>query len=287
VESDTAQTARHGNQFRPQAGRPQARSASIQLRQTLALIATLGLGACKSTMVVGEWKCPESGTEAGSPPSQTDPILVPWTTGFENRFCDYAQPSGFCYGTGTASYRVVTSPVHSGQFAAEFTVGPGIDAGSVGQVRCVRQGVFPAEAYYGAWYYIAEAATNTGVWNLFHFQGGDPASPPQHGLWDVSLVNGPTGSLNVRVYDFFNNAVADAPPAPIAKWFHIVFYWKRAKDKTGEVALYQDETRVVDFTNLITDDSDWGQWYVGNYATALAPPESTVYVDDVTIRATL
>jgi hypothetical protein len=44
---------------------------------------------------------------------------------------------------------------------------------------------------------------------------------------------------------------------------------------------------VVDFANLITDDTDWGQWLVGNYAEALAPPESTVYVDDVTIRATL
>ena len=66
-----------------------------------------------------------------------------------------------------------------------------------------------------------------------------------------------------------------------------MFYLKRAKDKTGEVALYQEGSQVVDFANLITDDTDWGQWLVGNYAGALAPPESTVYVDDVTIRATL
>ena len=33
----------------------------------------------------------------------------------------------------------------------------------------------------------------------------------------------------------------------------------------------------------MTDDSRWGQWFVGNYATALSPPSSTVYVDDVTI----
>jgi hypothetical protein len=38
-----------------------------------------------------------------------------------------------------------------------------------------------------------------------------------------------------------------------------VFYWKRAKDTSGEVALYQDEVeRVVDLTNLVTDDTDWG-----------------------------
>jgi hypothetical protein len=71
-----------------------------------------------------------------------------------------------------------------------------------------------------------------------------------------------------------------------------VFYWKRAKDKSGEVALYQGDergdVRVVDFTNLVTDDTGTGQgqWYVGNLASALQPPKSTVYVDDVTIRAT-
>jgi hypothetical protein len=163
----------------------------------------------------------------------------------------------------------------------------GTDGGDNPQGRCVRQGVFPAEAYYGAWYYIPESTVNTGNWNLFHFQGGNADASSQHYLWDVSLVNGPTGELNLRVYDDLQNKSGDdAQTAPIAKWFHIVFYWKRAKDTSGEVALYQDGTQVVDFTNLITDDTDWGQWYVGNLANALQPRESTVYVDDVTIRAT-
>jgi hypothetical protein len=36
----------------------------------------------------------------------------------------------------------------------------------------------------------------------------------------------------------------------------------------------------------MTDPSNWGQWYVGNLATALAPSNSTIYVDDVTIGTT-
>ena len=36
---------------------------------------------------------------------------------------------------------------------------------------------------------------------------------------------------------------------------------------------------------LVTDNTDFGQWYVGNFADALTPPGSTLYVDDVTIRA--
>jgi hypothetical protein len=44
---------------------------------------------------------------------------------------------------------------------------------------------------------------------------------------------------------------------------------------------------LFDLTNILTDDSSVGQWYVGNLATGLTPPASTLYVDDVTIRATL
>ena len=36
-------------------------------------------------------------------------------------------------------------------------------------------------------------------------------------------------------------------------------------------------------TGIVTDTTDFGQWYVGNYVHQLTPPESTLYVDDVTI----
>jgi hypothetical protein len=265
---------------------PTLHPAAIVLRgKTLAIAAMSFLGACKQPMVVGEYRCPVSSMDGGIPLTGTEPMSIPWATGFENQLdCDYKAAPGDCYGQPPASFRVVASPVHSGQFAAEFTVLTGTDAGAVPQGRCIRWGEFPAEAYYGAWYYIPEPATNTGLWNLFHFQGGDDL----HGLWDVSLVNGSTSALNLRVFGFLNKSVGDGPPVPIATWFHIVFYWKRAEDTSGEVALYQDEARVVDFTNLITDDTGTGQgqWYVGNLASALQPPKSTVYVDDVTIRAT-
>jgi hypothetical protein len=39
----------------------------------------------------------------------------------------------------------------------------------------------------------------------------------------------------------------------------------------------------LDLTGIATDDSRWGEWFVGNFATALSPASSTVYVDDVTI----
>jgi hypothetical protein len=147
--------------------------------------------------------------------------------------------------------------------------------------------VFPAAAYYGAWYFIPATATNTALWNLVHFRGGTSAQ--QHGLWDISLVNGANGALEAVVFDFLNGTTRRASrptPVPIGEWFHLELYLKRAADATGEVALYQDDQLLFEAKNLITDDTSWGEWYVGNLATRLAPRDSTLYVDDVTIRST-
>jgi len=72
---------------------------------------------------------------------------------------------------------------------------------------------------------------------------------------------------------------------PIASWFHIEFRLRRAADATGEVALYQDGVLVMTLSNVVTDPSESAGWYVGNLANALAPSESTIYVDDVTVTA--
>lgn len=250
-------------------------------KHLLGPVLALSLAACSPQLTVGTWACPN--TEMAS---ETDPVAVPWSTGFEDQFCDYEQLGGFCYAEDNASYTTVTAPVHSGQFAAAFSVVAGDTNGH--QTRCVRQGALPAAAYYGAWYFIPASATNTALWNLVHFQGGDPASGA-HGLWDISLVNGTNGALELVVFDFLNGATRRSTrtvPVPIATWFHIELYLKRATDTTGEVALYQDDQLLLDVKNLRTDDSSWAQWYVGNLATGLSPRESTLYVDDVSIRST-
>ena len=54
-------------------------------------------------------------------------------------------------------------------------------------------------------------------------------------------------------------------------------------DATGEVIVYQDGVEAFHLTDIVTDDTNWGEWYVGNLATNLVPAGSTVYVDDVEI----
>jgi len=78
-------------------------------------------------------------------------------------------------------------------------------------------------------------------------------------------------------------ATSAVPAVPVGSWFRLGVYLKRAIDATGELAVYQDDELALDLTNLATDDSPYGQWYVGNLELSLTTPESTVYVDDVAI----
>jgi hypothetical protein len=154
----------------------------------------------------------------------------------------------------------------------------------------VLRGAFPTEAFYGAWYFIPTLPTKIKIWNLFHFQGGDTPSEDYHDLWDVSLVLRSDGNLRLVLYNFGRGELpdqSDLPIVPIGEWFHIQLFVKRSADKTGTFTLYQDRTAIVHATEVATDDTQLGQWYVGNLADGLDPVESIVYVDDVTVGETL
>jgi hypothetical protein len=225
--------------------------------------------------------------DAGEPLAWTAPVEQPWSTSFEDNLCEYSNVTGYCYSSPGASYEIVTSPVRTGQFAMAFTVNTD-DAVDGTQSRCVRQGLLPTAAYYGAWYYIPALVDNTGNWNLFYFQGGETAEASNlRGLWDVSLTQGGDGQFRLFVRNFVGGLTHDlpgSPPIPIGSWFHLEMYLHRAPDATGEMALYQDGQLLLQLQDVITDDSQWAQWYLGNLADSLNPAISTLYVDDVTIR---
>ena len=234
--------------------------------------------------VGGAEQCPEGGANGNG----EGPLPVPWRTGFEAGFCNYDDEAGFCYSDPDSGYRLVTSPVHNGAFAAAFDMSPSSTSGAR-QTRCVREGVLPVEAYYSAWYYVPSDLAGAHDWNLFHFAGGRPGTM-LHGLWDVSMDDSAGNGFAVFIYGALPGnghfGQADPKPIPTDRWFQLEFYLKRAADATGEVALYQDGEEVVRRANIVTDDSPFGQWYVGNYAGTLDDTPSTVsvYVDDVTIR---
>jgi len=255
-----------------------------------ALVVGWLASACEPELQVGARPIgePECGVSSGGNaglPSADKIIAVPWSTGFEEGWCDYARAGGFCYGDPDASYETVEVPVRAGRRAAAFAVtsDPARDGT---QTRCFLEGALPVDAVYGAWFYLASGADNSGNWNLVHFRTG--ALPILDGIWDVSLRNGDDGGLFLYVRDFIRDTALipdGAPEVPIGSWFHVEFRLRRAADASGEIALYQDGALLLEETSIVTDPADFAQWYVGNLADGLMPSESTLYVDDVTIRA--
>lgn len=265
-------------------------------------LAVLALGsqliACEPDVVAGRWSCP------ADTPAETaltadaaagfEPVDLPWKTSFESGFCEYLWANGYCYGDPDSSHRIVDAPVHSGEHAAEFFVTA--DPSKTGkQTRCVRFGILPRHAVYGAWYYLespsdggtfAEPWVTPGNWNLMHFRTSESPSVGTHGMWDVSLENSSDGQLYLYVRGREGVVRATRPiPVPLETWFHIEFRYRRAADDTGEVALYQDGEPLLELTNLVTDDTmEFGQWFVGNLTDGVIPWDSRVYVDDVTLR---
>lgn len=249
--------------------------------------------ACEPELVVGKRlgaveqpACSPDAGGAGAPAAEDKIVEVGWSTSYENEFCDYAEAGGFCTRDPGGTSETVEDPVRSGERAAAFTVDSSLPMGI--QARCFLEGQLPVDAVYGAWFYIPSLATNTGNWNLFHFQGGTPGTPGLPGLWDVSLGSAMDGSLYLYLFDFLGPGVRtpDNPPeVPIGSWFHVEFRLVRAADATGAVALYQDGVLVMELTGIVTDNTSFGQWYVGNLADALMPAVSTIYVDDVSIQA--
>jgi hypothetical protein len=279
--------ARPGGQPRPCATRFYLALAggTRRARFTPLVLALSGLSGCQPQLDIGAWTCATNGM-AREVPDGNAPVPAPWSSGFENGFCDYTELAGFCYTDPNSTMEIVTSPVHSGRYAAAFTVQSDARGGS--QTRCVRQGELPTAAYYGAWYYIPEPTTPTLNWNLLHFRSGDDLAATD-GVLDVSLI-AEDRDLHLAVFGMRHVRIGEAmhsAPVPFGSWFHVQVYLKRGDGMTGEVALYQDGEQVFDVTDLPNETSPLSQWYVGNLADDLTPSTSTVYVDDVTLSSTL
>lgn len=264
---------------------------------------------CDSKLVIGSWSCPiptSSGDVAsagsfgaGNPTTDGTAAVefpIPWRTGFEDGFCDYLRVRGHCYDnpSGSAWHELVDAPVRAGSRAAAFSVNAGRDT----HTRCFLEGKLPEQAYYGAWYFVPTVHKVNDIWNLIHFQvhrQSHRAPSNFETLWDVLLENDASGGLRLSLKgrpvvegEYWQVPGEIPPPIPIGEWFHIEVYLKLASDMTGEIALYQNGKLYLQATGIRTDfdDSMLGQWYVGNLAYSLDPPQSTVYVDDVTVSKT-
>ncbi len=269
-------------------------------RATALILASL-LAACEPDLVAGKWSCLKSTgpkgpvNDAGVVQGVTDPLAMPWTTGFEDAFCGFEDAKGWCYNDDGASYTSVMSPVHSGTRAAAFSVNmagadggsPAPNAGGTIAARCAREGTFPADAYYGAWFYLPSLPQSVDNWNLFHLHGRNAGDSGWTYLWDVTLVKTNSGGYGLTLVDDRRHqslGPANPPDVPVGSWFHVVLRFVLA-GTNSELTLYQDDQLLQDAPGL-NAAFQYNQWYVGNLVNTTSQPDLTVYVDDVSVSPT-
>jgi hypothetical protein len=213
-----------------------------------------------------------------------------WSATFETGdFSEWtADGQGFEYGL-TSSHVVTTDQAHSGTQSAKLTINP--TNGNVDYMYLFRggPGAPPAEpeAYYGAWFFIPQAYTESFYWNIFHFlQSATADRSSVTSIWDVNLRSNETGALVPYVYDFVARRQRDETiptPVPTGRWFHLEVLLRVASTPTGRFALFQDGVLVLDATDIVTTSNPWIQWSVGSTSTDITPTPADLYIDDVTL----
>jgi len=175
---------------------------------------------------------------------------------------------------------------HHGTHAAKLT----INAAGTQQENALllRSGELPEQAHYSAWYYLPRSVTVRGYWVIFKFQMQDASTGNQ--LYDLDLVNLPSGEMSLTLYDHRSGAGvpldAPDPVVPVGRWFHVEAFYRNARDATGRVTFWLDGRRIVDVMNQPMAPTPWVEWDACSVAEDLDPPQAVLYVDDAAISRT-
>jgi hypothetical protein len=249
-----------------------------------------------------------------------------WSTGFETGdFSDWKkQPgTGGQYGGGgpsDASVVVSSEQAHSGRYAAKFTnladfPTPTIPPASpVNGSGLFKEGPFPQEAYYSAWYFIPQYYETISGWNILQFNipndvvvrndtdapvdldaavhldasAADAGSAAPSNLLDLSLVSLPPGQRMALVLSddrrqYLTSALpANVPFVPIGQWFQIECYYNNAPTSDGQLTVWLDGVEVYDVHRPMSSNL-WVYFMPCSLADDLVPTSATLYLDDVAV----
>ena len=70
---------------------------------------------------------------------------------------------------------------------------------------------------------------------------------------------------------------------PVGRWVHVEAYYRKAADRGGRVAVWQDGAKILDVGGVRTANSADLGWAVTSYGEGIAPGEAVVYVDGAAI----
>lgn len=176
---------------------------------------------------------------------------------------------------------VTSSQAHGGRFA--------VNVGMFNQEALWRQGAFPRDAYYSAWYFLPHDYQQITSWTIMSF---GRASANDGGTRDeVTILNLRTLPGGQIVLFVFDNRMENlqwplaVPPAvvPVGKWFQIEVFYRNANDDSGRMTVWLDGVQVYDITNRPSGVMERLYFALGNVPDVVTPFPVQILADDVAI----
>jgi len=160
--------------------------------------------------------------------------------------------------------------------------------GSRGSSVLLRAGdSLPSEAYYSAWYYLPRSISVGMYWVIFKFRQQDQATMDE--LYDLDLINLPTGEMSVQLYDHRRGNVdldVPSPVVPVGQWFQVEAFYRNTQDATGRLTIWLDGRQIVDIANQPMAPTPWIEWNACSIGQDLTPSMAVLYVDDAAVSRT-
>lgn len=192
---------------------------------------------------------------------------------------------GYYADTGVEPPQLTEDQTHSGSGAVRVTV----DTGAGDKIARLYRRISEPDAYYSAWFYLAEHHSPSSWWSIFLFRAVKDRNASID-LWSVDLVERDDEQLTFAVFDHATNKSIASPAEPVVevgKWFQLEAFLHQASGEPSQVIFYLDgvEFLTLDDATAVPEDEPV-YWVIGNGAGKLSPAVSTVYIDDAVISKT-
>ncbi len=187
--------------------------------------------------------------------------------------------AGGWYGDDSTPQYSGDGPAHSGTGAVKVTV----DTSPGDRISRLYRRVTATDAFYSAWFYLAEAHTPTDWWSIFLFKAGKERAQSID-LWSVNLTLRDDGQLTLAVFDHASNTMIPSPAPPlveVGKWFQLEAFLQASSGQPSQVIYYLDGIEFLTLDDATpAPDGELLYWVIGNGGNNLVPPITTVYIDD-------
>jgi Polysaccharide lyase len=208
----------------------------------------------------------------------------------------YAEDGGGEFNSGAAVSSATTEVAHSGRYSARISIRtPGTSG-----VRLFRwnESHITPEAYYSAWFYFPRRYHVPDWWNIFQFKSRNGAA--NDAFWSLQVGNRGSGAMYVYL-NWWDGLTIEGPhrsefggrsyeqagkDIPEGIWTHLQVFLRQSSAFDGQVIVWQDGAELFNLRDVRTRypaANGANEWSVNNYADAVTPTPTTIYIDDAAI----